>query len=97
MILQSLCEYYERKKKLGEIAPDGFIEKRIDFLIELDESGSFLGLSDLREPVKKGFQGKSYYVPAIGSQASKHSNSGTDANLLSDKSAFVLGANSKKG
>lgn len=97
MILQSLREYYERKKNLGEIAPDGFIEKRIEFLIELDEDGTFLGLSDLREPVKKGFQGKTYYVPAIGSQASKHSNAGTDANLLWDKSAFVLGANSKKG
>ena len=92
MILQALNEYYERKKALGEIAADGFVEKRIDFLIELDADGKYLGITDLREARGKNLVGKAYHVPAIGKQAQKHTNSGTDANLLWDNSGFVLGA-----
>ena len=33
MILQALYDYYERKAKLGEIAPIGFEWKEIPFLI----------------------------------------------------------------
>ena len=95
MILQALYEYYQRKRDREEIAPDNFIEKNIDFLIEIDSTGNFQQIISLLEGSGKKQKGKSFYVPSIGSQAVKHSNSGTDANLLWDKSEFVLGTGKK--
>ena len=95
MILHKLNDYYERKRKLGEIAPDGFIEKEIDFLIELDIEGNCIGITDQRQHEGKKLKGKRYHVPVIGKQALKHTNSANDANLLWDNSSFVLGI--KKG
>ncbi len=95
MILQALCEYYDRKIEKGEMAPDGFIEKNIDFVIYLEKDGSYKGIGDLRESQGKRLIGKTYYVPAIGKQAQKHANSGKDANLLWDNSAFTLGVGNK--
>ncbi len=91
MILQALCEYYDRKIQKGEMAPDGFIEKKLDFVVYLEKDGSYKSIEDLREPQGKRLVGKTYYVPAIGKQAQKHTNSGKDANLLWDNSAFALG------
>lgn len=99
MILQALNELYGRKKAVNEIAPDGFIEKEIDFLIELDEHGKYLDISDMREipEGQKKARGKSWQVPSIGLQASKHGNSGSDANLLWDNAGFALGMSDTKG
>lgn len=97
MILQALCEYYDRKIDLGEMAPDGFIEKNIDFVVCFDENGENETLEDLRDPVGKRMVGKKYNVPAIGVQAQKHNNSGKDANLLWDNAAFALGMDDEKG
>jgi len=91
MILQSLHEYYQRKKEAGTIAPDGLIQKKIDFLIVLDASGRFSSLECLQEKERNRLRGKDYYVPAIGKQAEKHDNTSKDANLLWDKAEFVLG------
>jgi CRISPR-associated protein Csd1 len=91
MILQALCKYYDSKVGRGEIAPDGFVEKKIDFIIHLDGNGFFDGISDLRERDGKKLFGKSFNVPAIGKQAQRHANAGNDANLLWDKSDFVMG------
>lgn len=44
MILQSLCDYYDRKEK--ELPPFGFEEKAIPFIIVIDESGRFINLED---------------------------------------------------
>lgn len=91
MILQALYEYYQRKAELGEIAPEGFITKEIDFLIVLDSSGNFIDIESVQTPQGKKLRGKAYYVPAIGKQAQKHTMAGDDANLLWDKAEFVLG------
>lgn len=100
MILQALSEYYERKSALGKdgIAPDGFIDKRVDFQIELGKDGEYLGITDLREPSERGrLMGRLSVVPSIGKQSLKHTNSGKDANLLWDNSGFALGANDSRG
>ena len=95
MILQALYDYYQRKRDMEEIAPDNFIEKNIDLLIEVNSLGKFQQIFSLLEGSGKKLKGKSYYVPSIGKQSVKHSNSGTDANLLWDKSEFVLGIGKK--
>lgn len=95
MILQALYEYYNRKLEREEIAPDGLIEKEIDFVIVLDDSGKFIDIDNLQNVDGKRVYGTSYYVPDIGKQSEKHSNAGDDANLLWDKAEFVFGLGKK--
>lgn len=47
MILQALTEYYQRKQDL--LAPIGFEEREIPFLIVIDQEGRFVQLSDTRD------------------------------------------------
>ncbi|MDY0223065.1 MAG: type I-C CRISPR-associated protein Cas8c/Csd1 [Desulfobacterium sp.] len=93
MILQTLYDYYERKAKLGEIAPVGWIKKEIGYLIEINEHGECMDVSSMVEfdERTKKFLGKPIVVPCIGKQALKHTNSGVDTNFLWDNTAFVLG------
>lgn len=46
MILQALTEYYHRKQE--SLAPIGFEEKEIPFVIEIDQQGRFIQLQDTR-------------------------------------------------
>lgn len=62
MILQALCEYYDRKKTAGSpLPPVGFEEKEIPFVIILSPEGKFVQLRDTREfqnngkPVARAF------------------------------------------
>ncbi|GAB6178765.1 type I-C CRISPR-associated protein Cas8c/Csd1 [Desulfotomaculum defluvii] len=91
MILQALKEYYDRKAAEGLIAQDGWIQGGIDFLIELNIDGDAQDLVDLREFKGKKSISHLFYLPNIGNQALKHSNSGKDANLLWDNATFVFG------
>ncbi|MCF8074776.1 MAG: type I-C CRISPR-associated protein Cas8c/Csd1 [Desulfotignum sp.] len=88
MILQSLYNYYERKTKLGEIAPVGFEWKGIPFLIVIDMDGNLKGLKDTREKVEKRLVAKFFLVP----QAVGRSGSGSwkKTNLLWDHYGYVL-------
>ena len=55
MILQALCEYYDRKADAGDpLPPVGFEEKAIPFVIVLDKAGNFIQLRDTREIPEKG-------------------------------------------
>ena len=55
MILQALCEYYDRKKTAGSpLPPVGFEEKEIPFVIVLSPEGKFVQLRDTREFQEKG-------------------------------------------
>jgi CRISPR-associated protein Csd1 len=47
MILQALTEYYHRKQ--DQLAPIGFEEKEIPFLIIIDREGRFVQLADTRD------------------------------------------------
>ncbi|MHC1685971.1 MAG: type I-C CRISPR-associated protein Cas8c/Csd1 [Clostridiaceae bacterium] len=93
MILQALKEYYVRKATY--LPPIGWVQQRVDYAIVIDEKGKFIKVDLMREDdggKKKGFP---CTVPMIGKQALKHTNSGDDANLLWDNSAFVLGLGNK--
>jgi CRISPR-associated protein Csd1 len=89
MILQSLCEYYQRKGK--DLPAYGFQVREIPFLIVLKSSGEFLELQDTREmnPQTKRRQSKSFCIPK------ERQRTGGDAwkvtNLLWDHVGFVLG------
>lgn len=88
MILQALNQYYERllADSNVDIAPLGFEQKAIDFLIIISENGEFCGLRDLREIDGKKKKGRLTRVP----KGVKRS-SGVAANLLWDTSPYVLG------
>ncbi len=93
MILQALKEYYDRKVSDSDsgIAPEGWIPQKIDYVIVVDQRGNYVQINDLRE----NNVGHPALVPNIGNQASKHNNSGKDANLLWDKPGFVFGLGKK--
>src|SRR5690554_3842256 len=65
MILQALCEYYDRKKTAGSpLPPVGFEEKEIPFVIVLSPEGKFVQLKDTREFQEKGKPvAKAFTVP----------------------------------
>lgn len=93
MILQALKEYYDRKATDPEsgIAPRGWFQGRIDFVIVLTREGAFKQL-DCEQTIKNGRKvSHPCLLPYIGKQALKHTMSGKDANLLWDNATFVLG------
>jgi hypothetical protein len=47
MILQALQQYYERKKP--DLAPEGFQEIKIPFVIVLDHDGHFVQLENTQQ------------------------------------------------
>lgn len=50
MILQALCEYYQRKQQDPDdaLAPFGFEEKGIPFVIVINQDGHFIQFEDTR-------------------------------------------------
>ncbi|MCH4156628.1 MAG: type I-C CRISPR-associated protein Cas8c/Csd1 [Muribaculaceae bacterium] len=80
MILQALCEYYERK---GGLAPEGFEFKEIPFIIVITEEGDFVRIEDTREENSA----KSFCV------IKSNGRSGTKIlpNMLWDNLAYTLG------
>lgn len=89
MILQALYDYYERKAKLGEIAPVGFEWKGIPFLIVIDKDGNLKGLKDTREKVENKLVAKSFLVPQSIGRPGK--NAWQKTFLLWDHYGYVLG------
>ncbi len=65
MILQALCEYFDRKEAAGQgLPPVGFTEKEIPFVIVLTPEGRFVQLRDTREQQDKGKPlARSFIVP----------------------------------
>lgn len=61
MILQALCDYYERKK--DELPPYGFEEKAIPFTIVIDTKGRFIQLESNGELIDGHVVVKSFRVP----------------------------------
>ncbi|MDK2858233.1 MAG: CRISPR-associated protein Csd1, partial [Verrucomicrobiota bacterium] len=93
MILKALADYYQRLADDPniDIAPPGFERKAIDFLIVLNEDGSFANLRDAREGSGKKRKGRPTLVP----KGVKRS-SGIAANLLWDTTAYIFGLNPSK-
>lgn len=93
MILQALKGYYDRKAQdpNSALAPEGWIAKGIDYVIVLETNGQIFGVECLQIKKGKKTRPRTEFAPYIGEQAVKHTNSGKDANLLWDNSAFVFG------
>lgn len=89
MILQALCDYYQRKANDPEsgIAPEGFEYKEIPFLIQLDSNGNFISIKDTRVQDGKRLIGKKFLVPADVGRSGKK----ILANKLWDKADYSLG------
>jgi CRISPR-associated protein Csd1 len=89
MILQALYQYYQR---CADLAPEGFEDKEIPFLILIDANGAFVGWEDTRS-THKGEKGKIFCVIR-----NRHkSGTGTPIpNILWDDTKFVLGYSSKE-
>ena len=88
MILQALAGYYRRmaEESGGGVAPEGFEQKRIPFVIVLDASGNYVGLDDPREGEGKKKVARFFTVPK-----GVKKTSGVAANLLWDTPAYVVG------
>ena len=87
MILQALYEFYQRKANDPEsnIAPEGFQEQEIKFVIVINENGQFDDLNDMRD--EKG-KGKLYLLPKARNRSGK--NAWMTAFLLWDHYGYVL-------
>jgi len=87
MILQSLCDYYERKPDLPRL---GFETKGVPFVIELDRAGHIIQIEDTRNIEGKKRIPRNFLVPQGEKKAS-----GIAANLLWDNAEYVLGVTSR--
>jgi CRISPR-associated protein Csd1 len=83
MILQALCNYYERKPDMPRL---GFETKAIPFVIEINSDGQFVQIEDTRTLEGKKKIARNFVVP----QGIKKS-SGIAANLLWGNAEYVLG------
>lgn len=92
MILQALCEYYQRRQTNpnNALAPFGFEDKGIAFLIVIDRSGRFIRFEDTREKTGKKLLPRTFAV-AKGIKKT----SGIAANMLWDPADYLLGLDVK--
>jgi len=96
MILHALTQYYQRKAESdGSVAPEGFENKEIPFIIVIDKQGNFIQLEDTRELKGKKKVGRTFLVPkGLGRSGSK---SYEVSNLLWDHYGYVLAYAGEKG
>lgn len=94
MILQALCDYYERSLADPEknIAPEGWEWKGIHFLIVVDSEGRFVRVEDTREPNGSKLLPKKFLVPSLSEQK----GSGIKANLFWENAEYFLGVPTKE-
>lgn len=85
MILQALADYEKRYEKFHDDVKKGCEKKDFKFFIEIEEDGSFVQLTDLRE----GKKGKSYLVSQAVARSGKKAYE--KPNILWDDVKNVLG------
>jgi CRISPR-associated protein Csd1 len=86
MILNALCDYYERKPDLPRL---GFETKAIPFVIEINAAGQLVQIEDTRTLEGKKKIARNFLMP----QGVKKT-SGIATNLLWDNAEYVLGITS---
>lgn len=93
MIIQALSEYYRRKSMdpRSALAPQGFEEKPIPFLVVINNEGDFIQFEDTRE-----LQGKKLVARKFVVAQARKKTSGVAANTLWDPADYVLGVDKKK-
>jgi CRISPR-associated protein, csd1 family len=96
MILHALTQYYQRKAESDDaVAPEGFENKEIPFIIVIDKQGKFIQLEDTRELKNKKKVARTFLVPkGLGRSGSK---SYEVSNLLWDHYGYVLAYAGEKG
>ena len=96
MILHALTQYYQRKAESdGGVAPEGFENKELPFIIVIDKQGKFIQLEDTRELKNKKKVARTFLVPkGLGRSGSK---SYEVSNLLWDHYGYVLAYAGEKG
>lgn len=94
MILQSLAEYYDRKKREGTIPDFGFERRGVDFLVFVTKDGGYAGINGTGEPDCKKLRAKQFDLPH---SVKRGSNAATEPNLLADTSRYVIGADADGG
>ena len=96
MILHALTQYYQRKAESdGGVAPEGFENKEIPFIIVIDKQGKFVQFEDTRELKNKKKVARTFLVPkGLGRSGSK---SYEVSNLLWDHYGYVLAYAGEKG
>lgn len=87
MILQALCDYYERKPDLPRL---GFETKAIPFVIEINAAGQLVQIEDTRTLEGKKKIARNFVVPQGVKRAA-----GIAANLLWDNAEYALGETSR--
>ncbi|QEP43008.1 type I-C CRISPR-associated protein Cas8c/Csd1 [Ectothiorhodospiraceae bacterium BW-2] len=92
MILQALCDYYERKR--DELPKYGFENKKIPFVIVIDENGQFISLEDTREMDGKRKVVREFLVPKLPQTRKAKDEvvrSGLTAGIAIDHFGYVAG------
>ncbi|MGI6221978.1 MAG: type I-C CRISPR-associated protein Cas8c/Csd1 [Prevotella sp.] len=89
MILQALCEYYDRKAALGEMPPYGREWKPIPYLIVINKDGDFMRLESTLEGEGKDKRPKKFLLSL--SRGRSGSKSWETANRLWDHYGYVFG------
>lgn len=94
MILQALCDYYERSLADPErkVPPEGWDWKEIHFLIVVDTQGRFVRVEDTREPSGSKLVPKKFLVPSLNEQK----GNGIKANLFWENAEYFLGVPTKE-
>ena len=93
MILQALTEYYHRKQ--DQLAPIGFEEKEIPFLIVIDQDGRFVQLTDTRIVAKEtnsGLKCSSFLMGKGGVERSlmrRHTHCGITSVMYWDSQRWI--------
>ena len=96
MILQSLCQYYDRLQQNPDIdIPEiGFSQEKISYVIVLDKNGFMIGgkPQDIRDTNEKGkLTPKALFVPKIKGRSGKN----PPPYFLWDNAKYVLGGGEK--
>lgn len=89
MILQALCEYYDRKAALGEMPLYGREWKPIPYLVVIREDGSFVRLQSTLEGEGKERRAKRFMLCHTRERTGSHS--WATANSLWDHYGYVFG------
>lgn len=85
MILQALVDYYDRLAQESKVAPFGWSDEKIGWIIVIDKDGKLIDLESTYEPTSNGREAHVYRVP----WEKDHTNS-IQAFLLWDNLEYVL-------
>ena len=93
MILQRLAEHYDRMEAGGiaGLAPEGFSEQKISFVIVLNPDGTLNQFESLLQPEGKSLQPRRMIVPG----QSKPTGQGLNPRFLWDNAEYLLGYTQK--